>query len=173
MNMIHNNTGEAPVFVTRRWYHVWAYFVVDTDLLFPNSASPSSAMDQEASVKAVLQALQVFSGQPDKASLESANRWLQDFQHTVRHLGSLCTRACLLRSRSTLARSMGDMQLFTDGTGLPDAFENLCRTDDSRESESERSVRATILNDAFPPSRSLSICIKSNHPSTLPSVTPS
>jgi hypothetical protein len=40
-------------------------------------------MSQETSVQAVLQALQVFSGQPDKPSIDAANRWLQDFQHTV------------------------------------------------------------------------------------------
>lgn len=48
-----------------------------------NSFSKFLDMAQEASVQAVLQALQVFSGQPDKASIDAANRWLQDFQHTV------------------------------------------------------------------------------------------
>jgi hypothetical protein len=35
------------------------------------------------SVQAVLSALQVFSNASDKASLETANTWLQDFQHSV------------------------------------------------------------------------------------------
>lgn len=42
------------------------------------------ASTQEASVKAVLAALETFSGHPDKTSIERANRWLQDFQHSVR-----------------------------------------------------------------------------------------
>jgi len=47
------------------------------------SSPLSLQMSQETSVQAVLQALQVFSGQPDKPSIDAANRWLQDFQHTV------------------------------------------------------------------------------------------
>jgi len=33
--------------------------------------------------QALLSALDVFSRAPDKASLERANSWLQDFQHSV------------------------------------------------------------------------------------------
>jgi len=36
-----------------------------------------------AEIQAVLAALDVFSGAPDKASLDTANSWLQDFQHSV------------------------------------------------------------------------------------------
>lgn len=36
-----------------------------------------------ADVQAVLSALAVFDGVPDKVSLERANTWLQDFQHSV------------------------------------------------------------------------------------------
>lgn len=39
-----------------------------------------------ANVQAVLSALDVFSSAPDKASLENANTWLQDFQHSVNTL---------------------------------------------------------------------------------------
>jgi len=42
------------------------------------------AQTPDDSIQTVLSALEVFTGQPDKASLEKANRWLQDFQHTVR-----------------------------------------------------------------------------------------
>ena len=35
------------------------------------------------SIQAVLSALDVFSRAPDKASLDTANAWLQDFQHSV------------------------------------------------------------------------------------------
>ncbi|KAF9455127.1 ARM repeat-containing protein [Macrolepiota fuliginosa MF-IS2] len=35
-----------------------------------------------ADVQAVLSALRVFNGAPDKTSLEEANTWLQDFQHS-------------------------------------------------------------------------------------------
>jgi hypothetical protein len=34
-------------------------------------------------IQALLSALDVFSRAPDKASLERANSWLQDFQHSV------------------------------------------------------------------------------------------
>lgn len=34
-------------------------------------------------VQAVLNALDVFGRAPDKASLDTANAWLQDFQHSV------------------------------------------------------------------------------------------
>jgi hypothetical protein len=36
-----------------------------------------------ATMQALLSALEVFSGAPDKASIERANSWLQDFQHSV------------------------------------------------------------------------------------------
>lgn len=36
-----------------------------------------------AAVQAVLSALDVFSRAPDKAALDQANTWLQDFQHSV------------------------------------------------------------------------------------------
>ncbi|KAF8311617.1 ARM repeat-containing protein [Clavulina sp. PMI_390] len=39
-------------------------------------------VNKSASVQAVLQALQVFSGQTNKVAIDTANRWLQDFQHT-------------------------------------------------------------------------------------------
>jgi hypothetical protein len=45
-----------------------------------------------ADVQAVLSALQVFNGAPDKASLEGANIWLQDFQHSVNHLSPWTNR---------------------------------------------------------------------------------
>jgi hypothetical protein len=47
--------------------------------------SPSSIAPM-ADVQPLLSALQVFNGAPDKASLEGANNWLQDFQHSVNHL---------------------------------------------------------------------------------------
>jgi len=36
-----------------------------------------------ADIQAVFAALEVFNKAPDKASLERANSWLQDFQHSV------------------------------------------------------------------------------------------
>jgi hypothetical protein len=36
-----------------------------------------------AEIQAVLSAIDVFSRAPDKASLDQANAWLQDFQHSV------------------------------------------------------------------------------------------
>jgi hypothetical protein len=41
-------------------------------------------------VQAVEEALAVFSRAPDKHQLERANRWLQDFQHSVNTTFSLC-----------------------------------------------------------------------------------
>lgn len=38
------------------------------------------------SVQAVLSALDVFSRAPEKAALDQANTWLQDFQHSVNTL---------------------------------------------------------------------------------------
>lgn len=35
------------------------------------------------SIQQVLAALEVFSGKPDKESLDKANAWLQNFQHAV------------------------------------------------------------------------------------------
>ncbi|KAG9043201.1 Nuclear import receptor [Tulasnella sp. UAMH 9824] len=37
------------------------------------------------SIQQVLAALEVFSGKPDKESLDKANAWLQNFQHAVTH----------------------------------------------------------------------------------------
>jgi transportin-3 len=34
-------------------------------------------------IQALLSALEVFNGAPDKAAIERANSWLQDFQHSV------------------------------------------------------------------------------------------
>lgn len=45
------------------------------------------------SVQAVLSALDVFSQAPNKAALENANRWLQEFQHSVNTLFALVQRA--------------------------------------------------------------------------------
>ena len=39
-----------------------------------------------ADIQALLAALDVFTRAPDKASLEKANAWLQDFQHSVNTL---------------------------------------------------------------------------------------
>ena len=36
-----------------------------------------------ADIQALLSALDVFSRAPDKASIDRANSWLQDFQHSV------------------------------------------------------------------------------------------
>lgn len=36
-----------------------------------------------ADIQALLSALEVFNGAPDKAAIERANSWLQDFQHSV------------------------------------------------------------------------------------------
>ena len=43
-----------------------------------------------ADLQAVKEALAVFSRAPDKEQLERANRWLQDFQHSVNTTFSLC-----------------------------------------------------------------------------------
>lgn len=68
--------------VSQTDYDVLFELVVNTPFLL---LSRSKAMAQEASVQAVLQALQVFSGHPEKSSIDAANRWLQDFQHTARY----------------------------------------------------------------------------------------
>lgn len=55
-------------------------------LSHPNYSPSIISTSAMADVQAVLSALQVFNGAPDKASLEGANTWLQDFQHSVNHL---------------------------------------------------------------------------------------
>ena len=46
-----------------------------------------------ADITSVLAALEVFSGAPDKASLERANAYLQDFQHSVKAFSPVETMA--------------------------------------------------------------------------------
>ncbi len=61
-------------------------------------------------ISAVLAALQVFSGQPNKASIDAANQWLQEFQHTV----SVISLSAESRSKpSRIAASMDNIKLFT------------------------------------------------------------
>lgn len=43
----------------------------------------STTMAHNANVQAVLSALDVFTRAPEKAALDQANTWLQDFQHSV------------------------------------------------------------------------------------------
>ncbi|KAG8901213.1 Nuclear import receptor [Tulasnella sp. 403] len=43
------------------------------------------AQSTDDSIKQVLAALEVFSGKPDRESLDKANTWLQNFQHLVTH----------------------------------------------------------------------------------------
>jgi len=50
------------------------------------SFQPFNSTFVMADVQAVISALQVFNGAPDKASLEAASTWLQDFQHSVNYL---------------------------------------------------------------------------------------
>lgn len=45
-----------------------------------------------ADIQALLAALDVFTRAPDKASLEKANAWLQDFQHSVNTLSPVAPR---------------------------------------------------------------------------------
>lgn len=55
-------------------------------LLHPSSHSftpPATLVIMADSMQAVLSALSVFSSAPDKSALDSANAWLQDFQHSV------------------------------------------------------------------------------------------
>jgi hypothetical protein len=47
---------------------------------YSNSLNPNYQM---ADIQDLLAALDVFTRAPDKASLERANSWLQDFQHSV------------------------------------------------------------------------------------------
>ena len=54
----------------------------EQDGLHSLSAS-STSYSIMANVQAVLSALEVFSRAPEKAALEQANSWLQDFQHSV------------------------------------------------------------------------------------------
>ena len=49
-----------------------------------------------ADIQALLAALDVFTRAPDKASLEKANAWLQDFQHSVITLSPVATQLRLL-----------------------------------------------------------------------------
>jgi hypothetical protein len=69
--------------------------------------------NQSANIQALLSVLNVFTGAPDKASLEKANSWLQDFQHSVNALSPFARsfQAGHLTSsiRPILARSMVDM----------------------------------------------------------------
>jgi hypothetical protein len=59
---------------------------------------PLALNDQEqhsgtmADIQAVLAALDIFTRAPDKDSLEKANSWLQDFQHSVITLSSVAHR---------------------------------------------------------------------------------
>lgn len=48
-----------------------------------SSRNSLSLDDMATGVQAVLKALDVFTGASDKASIEGANTWLQDFQHSV------------------------------------------------------------------------------------------
>jgi hypothetical protein len=45
-----------------------------------------------ADIQALLAALDVFTRAPDKASLEKANAWLQDFQHSVNTISPVAHR---------------------------------------------------------------------------------
>ena len=49
-----------------------------------------------ADIQALLAALDVFTRAPDKASLNEANAWLQDFQHSVITLSPVDPRLRLL-----------------------------------------------------------------------------
>jgi len=53
-----------------------------------------------ANIQALLSALDVFSRAPDKASIDKANSWLQDFQHSV----NLSFAYGHLRDSTTLTR---------------------------------------------------------------------
>lgn len=44
-----------------------------------------------ADIQAVIAALDVFSRAPDKPSLERANAWLQEFQHSVNVFSPVAT----------------------------------------------------------------------------------
>lgn len=56
-------------------------------------------------IQGLLSALEVFSSAPDKASIERANSWLQDFQHSVNCLSpvaSIPLKTSLTVSQSAL-----------------------------------------------------------------------
>jgi transportin-3 len=55
-----------------------------------------------ATFQALLSALDVFSRAPDKASLERANSWLQDFQHSVNCLSHVANLATSTSDRPTI-----------------------------------------------------------------------
>jgi transportin-3 len=62
-------------------------------------------------IQALLSALDVFSRAPDKVSLENANSWLQDFQHSVNLISSPNIVTSGSDSGSHIvARSMVDLQ---------------------------------------------------------------
>jgi hypothetical protein len=44
---------------------------------------PNFISSKMSDIQALLAALDVFARAPDKAQLETANSWLQDFQHSV------------------------------------------------------------------------------------------
>ena len=52
-------------------------------LSFISFSKPLRLDDMATGVQAVLKALDVFTGVSDKTSIQSANTWLQDFQHSV------------------------------------------------------------------------------------------
>lgn len=53
-------------------------------------------------IQEVLRALQVFSHATDKASIDRANVWLQEFQHSVNTLSPLADKPTLI-ARNALA----------------------------------------------------------------------
>lgn len=44
-----------------------------------------------AELQALISAIDVFSRAPDKASLENANSWLQEFQHSVNDISPVAS----------------------------------------------------------------------------------
>ena len=56
----------------------------------PRSLTLLEPNKEMADVQAVEEALAVFSRAPEKEQLERANRWLQDFQHSVNMTFSSC-----------------------------------------------------------------------------------
>jgi hypothetical protein len=83
-----------------------------------------------ADIQALASALDVFTGVPDKAALERANQWLQEFQHSV-ILSRLCKWQCLIHHPSDpfLAGGLGDLQRHSPLTGVPNGHETVCGTD--------------------------------------------
>lgn len=53
------------------------------EMISSGNSSPCLPTTTMADIQALLAALDVFTRAPDKASLEKANAWLQDFQHSV------------------------------------------------------------------------------------------